>query len=70
MVLMCQRLLAEGDKRNIYLQGSASFKLSKGHFTVSVYSNCSSHNPGATELADELNSIWPGRLPTCSRGAI
>eukprot|EP00966_Prymnesium_polylepis_P234045 5413791-Prymnesium_polylepis.1 len=59
MVLMCQRLLPEA-KRNIYLQGATSFKLLKGHFTVKVY--CSSHNPGAKELADELNGMWPGLL--------
>ena len=37
MVLMCQRLLPEAEKRNIYLQGAASFKLPKGHFTISVH---------------------------------
>jgi len=59
MVLMCQRLLPEA-KRNIYLQGSVMFKLRQGHLTVKVY--CSPHNPGARELADELNSSWPGLL--------
>eukprot|EP00966_Prymnesium_polylepis_P165919 3835311-Prymnesium_polylepis.1 len=59
MVLMCQRLLPEA-KRDIYLQGASSFQLPKGHFTVTVC--CSPHNPGARELADELNSIWPGLL--------
>ena len=59
MVLMCKRLLPEAS-RNIYLQGASSFKLPKGHFTVSVY--CSPHNPGARELAEELNGIWPGLL--------
>eukprot|EP00966_Prymnesium_polylepis_P193028 4473708-Prymnesium_polylepis.2 len=24
--------------------------------------NCSPHNPGARELAEELNGIWPGLL--------
>eukprot|EP00966_Prymnesium_polylepis_P161540 3733383-Prymnesium_polylepis.1 len=56
---MCQRLLLEA-RRDIHLQGSASFKLPKGHFTVKVF--CSSHNPGASELAEELNGIWPGLL--------
>eukprot|EP00966_Prymnesium_polylepis_P251662 5818158-Prymnesium_polylepis.1 len=60
MVLMCRRLLPELERHNIYLQGAASFKLLKGHFTVSVY--CSEHNPGARELAEELNSTWPGLL--------
>jgi len=60
MVLMCKRLLPEAEKRDIYLQGASSFKLHKGHFTVSVY--CSPHNPGAKELAEELNGIWPGLL--------
>jgi hypothetical protein len=41
MVLMCRRLLPEAEKRAIYLQGAAGFKLRKGHFTVSVY--CSEH---------------------------
>jgi len=59
-VLIGKRLLPETEKRDIYLQGSASFKLRKGHFTVSVY--CSPRNPGARELAEELNSIWPGLL--------
>eukprot|EP00966_Prymnesium_polylepis_P040294 935050-Prymnesium_polylepis.1 len=60
MVLMCRRLLPEAEKRDIYLQGASSFKLPKGHFTVSVY--CSPHNPGWRELAEELNGIWPGLL--------
>eukprot|EP00966_Prymnesium_polylepis_P088336 2044230-Prymnesium_polylepis.1 len=60
MVLMCRRLVPEAEKREIYLQGASSFKLPKGHFTVKVY--CSSHNPGAKELADELNEMWPGLL--------
>eukprot|EP00966_Prymnesium_polylepis_P162474 3755470-Prymnesium_polylepis.1 len=34
MMLLCQRLLPETEKRDIYLQGSASFKLRKGQFTV------------------------------------
>eukprot|EP00966_Prymnesium_polylepis_P197384 4574009-Prymnesium_polylepis.1 len=57
MVLMCKRLLPEAWS-DIYLQGASSFKLPKGHFTVSVY--CSPHNPGARELAEELNGTWPG----------
>eukprot|EP00966_Prymnesium_polylepis_P330851 7386462-Prymnesium_polylepis.2 len=36
MVLMCQRLLPEG-KRNIYLQGAASFTLPAEHEAVTVY---------------------------------
>eukprot|EP00966_Prymnesium_polylepis_P016273 375340-Prymnesium_polylepis.1 len=60
MVLMCQRLLLETERREIYLQGASSFKQPKGHFTVKVY--CSSHNPGAKELAEELNALWPGLL--------
>jgi len=59
MVLMCQRLLP-ATRCDIYLQGAASFKLPKRHFTVKVY--CSPHNPGARELAEELNAIWPGLL--------
>jgi len=59
MVLMCRRLLPKADG-DIYLQGASSFKLPKGHCTVSVY--CSPHNPGARELAEELNGIWPGLL--------
>eukprot|EP00966_Prymnesium_polylepis_P147425 3405342-Prymnesium_polylepis.1 len=60
MVLMCRRLLPEAETREIYLQGASSFKLPKGHFTVSVY--CSPYNLGAKELTDELNDIWPGLL--------
>jgi hypothetical protein len=60
MVLMCQRLLPEAERRDVYLQGSASFKLPRKHVAVKVY--CSQHNPGARELADELNRIWPGLL--------
>eukprot|EP00966_Prymnesium_polylepis_P269981 6237011-Prymnesium_polylepis.2 len=40
--------------------GASGFKLPKGHFTVSVH--CNEHNPGARELAEELNGIWPGLL--------
>jgi len=53
MVLVCQRLLPEADEHDIYLQGSASFALPERHVPVKVY--CSPHNPGATELAEELN---------------
>ena len=60
MVIMCRRLLPAAEERDIYLQGGSSFKLPKGHLAVSVY--CSPHNPGARELAEELNSIWPGLL--------
>jgi len=60
MVLMCKRLLPEAETRDIYLQGASSFKLPKGHFTSKVY--CSPHNPGARQLAEELNGIWPGLL--------
>jgi hypothetical protein len=59
MVLMCQRLLPKVN-RNIFLQGAASFKLPKGHFTVKVY--CSEYNSGVRELAEELNAAWPGLL--------
>eukprot|EP00966_Prymnesium_polylepis_P026117 602195-Prymnesium_polylepis.1 len=59
MVLMCQRLLPEA-RRSVYLQGASSFKLPKGHFTVTVH--CSPHNPGARELAEELNTAWHGLL--------
>lgn len=60
MVLMCQRLLPEAESRSIYLQGVKSFKLPKGYLAVKVY--CSPLNPGAKELAEELNGIWPGLL--------
>jgi len=60
MVLMCRRLLPEAERRDIYLQGAARFKLPTAHSTVKVC--CSAHNPGARELADELNGIWPGLL--------
>jgi len=60
MVRICQRLLPEAERRDIYLQGASSFKLPKGHHTVSVY--CSAHNSGARELAEELNAVWPGLL--------
>eukprot|EP00966_Prymnesium_polylepis_P311979 7208523-Prymnesium_polylepis.2 len=56
MVLMCQRLLPEAERRDIYLQGVSSFTLPKGHFMVRVY--CSPHNPGARELAEELNATF------------
>eukprot|EP00966_Prymnesium_polylepis_P185028 4288330-Prymnesium_polylepis.1 len=59
MVLISRRLLPKG-MRDIYLQGTASFKLSKRHSTVKVF--CSDHNAGAKELAEELNAIWPGLL--------
>eukprot|EP00966_Prymnesium_polylepis_P139682 3227412-Prymnesium_polylepis.1 len=59
MVLMCKRLLPEA-MRDIYLQGSSSFKLPRKHVAVKVY--CSPLNPGARELAEELNGIWPGLL--------
>ena len=64
MVLMCRRLLLEAEGRDVFLQGEASFKLAKGHATVNVY--CSPHNPGARELAEELNGIWPGLLQTAN----
>eukprot|EP00966_Prymnesium_polylepis_P089283 2067189-Prymnesium_polylepis.1 len=60
MVLMCKRLLPETERRDIYLQGATKFKLPKGHIAVKVY--CSPHNPGVTEVAEELNQIWPGLL--------
>ena len=60
MVLMCGLLLPKAEKRDIYLQGASSVSLPQGHFTVMVY--CSPHNPGARELAEELNGIWPGLL--------
>eukprot|EP00966_Prymnesium_polylepis_P009055 208727-Prymnesium_polylepis.1 len=60
MVLMCKQLLPEAERRDIYLQGASSFKLPKGYIAVKVY--CSPHNPGARELADELNGMWPGLL--------
>jgi|EP00966_Prymnesium_polylepis_P200777 hypothetical protein len=59
MVLMCQRLLPEAE-RDIYLQGASSFTLPKRHRSVKVY--CSPHNPGARELAVELNGVWPQLL--------
>ena len=46
--------------REIFLQGSSSFKLPKNHVAVKVY--CSPHNPGARELAHELNGVWLGLL--------
>jgi len=64
MGLMCQRLLPEAERRNIYLQGAASFKLPRKHVAVKVY--CSPHNRGARELADELNGVWPGLLRVVS----
>lgn len=60
MVLMCQRLLPQAKRDTIYMQGSASFKLSKRHVPVRVY--CSPHNPGAKDLAHEMNAMWPGLL--------
>eukprot|EP00966_Prymnesium_polylepis_P334230 7389617-Prymnesium_polylepis.1 len=59
MVLACRRLLPEA-KRNIYLQGSASFVLPKKHTPVKVY--CSRHNPGSAEMASEMNLEWRGLL--------
>jgi len=56
MVLMCRRLLPKTEKRDVYLQGADSFRLPKGHRAVSLY--CSPHNPGARELANELNSVF------------
>ena len=64
MVLMCRRLLPEA-KHDIYLQGASSFKLPKKHTMVKVY--CSPHNPGATELASEMNLIWRGLLEVVNR---
>eukprot|EP00966_Prymnesium_polylepis_P111663 2583232-Prymnesium_polylepis.1 len=63
LVLMCRRLLPEAEKRDIYLQGAARFKLPKGHFTVTVY--CSSHNPGAKELAAGAELDLAGAPPGC-----
>jgi len=60
LVLTCQRLLPEGDAREIYLQGASSFKLHKKQVAVKVY--CSAANPGARDLAEELNKMWPGLL--------
>eukprot|EP00966_Prymnesium_polylepis_P068618 1593947-Prymnesium_polylepis.1 len=60
MVLMCRRLLPEAEKRDVYLQGVGSFRLPKGFKPVRVH--CSPNNPGARELAEELNGIWPGLL--------
>jgi len=59
MVLACRRLLPEA-KRNIYLQGSASFALPNKHNPVKVY--CSRHNPGSAEMASEMNLEWRGLL--------
>jgi len=55
MVLLCQHLLPEAN-REIYLQGAASFTPLPEHASIKVY--CSSHNPGAKELVDELNVVW------------
>eukprot|EP00966_Prymnesium_polylepis_P288449 6662681-Prymnesium_polylepis.3 len=52
MVLLCERLMPEG-KRDIYLQGEASFVLPAQHTAIKVF--CSTHNQGAAELAAELN---------------
>ena len=60
MVLMCARMLPTAARPNVYLQGASSFKLPRSHVTVKLY--CSSHNPGAREIVDELNEIWPGLL--------
>eukprot|EP00966_Prymnesium_polylepis_P308013 7118239-Prymnesium_polylepis.1 len=60
MVLTCRRLLRKAGRRDIYLQGASIFKLPRWHFAVRV--SCSPHNPGARELAEELNGIWPGLL--------
>ena len=60
MVLVCERLLPEAERRNVYLQGASSFKLPKRHCAVRVY--CSPHNLGARELTEELNGIWQGLL--------
>jgi hypothetical protein len=59
MVLACRRLLPEA-KRNIYLQGSASFALPNKHNPVKVY--CSRHNPGSAKMALEMNLEWRGLL--------
>ena len=53
-------VLPEAETRGIYLQGAACFELPKGHSAVSVF--CSPYNPGARELAEGLNDIWPGLL--------
>jgi len=57
-VLISQRLLPEG-KNSIFLQGSVSFTLPKGHYALNVY--CSPHNQGAHELAAELNDEFSTR---------
>ena len=66
MVLMCQRLLPER-RRNIYLQGSASFALPRRHMVVKVY--CSPHNLGAAELAAELNATTRRKSKSTLAGA-
>jgi len=65
MVLMCQRLLPETERRDIYLQGTVSFKLPKGYVPSRVY--CSPHNPGAREIAGELNAFVEANSRTNSR---
>jgi len=66
MVLMCQRVLHNSSKR-IYLQGEQRFSLPKGHTPIKLY--CSPHNPGAAELADELNQMVLADAPRTKRGS-
>jgi len=66
MVLMCKRLLPEAGC-DIFLQGASSFKLPKGHTSVTIY--CSRHNPGAAELAEELNAAFSSNIGVSGRGS-
>eukprot|EP00966_Prymnesium_polylepis_P152692 3527103-Prymnesium_polylepis.2 len=55
MHLLCQHLLPEA-KRDIYLQGDAHFDLPQKRVAIKVF--CSPNNPGAAELAKELNQVF------------
>ena len=65
MVLMCKRLLPD-EEQDIFMQGAASFSLPKGHTAVKIY--CSPHNPGARELAEELNVAFSSTSGASGRG--
>eukprot|EP00966_Prymnesium_polylepis_P022693 522299-Prymnesium_polylepis.1 len=68
MVLICQRLRPEGERRDIYLQGAASFELPRRHVPVKVY--CSPCNPGARELAEELNEKFRATRTNAQRDPV
>jgi len=55
MLSICQRALPDETQR-LYMPGSESFALPKGHVATRMY--CSPHNLGAHELAEELNDTF------------